>query len=429
MCTCSHDKLKDAFKKNNKNSQMWRLLKTMQLGSAGMQFPLIKDTYLQLSHFEEENLSDATTNSNNFWECLCFYWQEGNQKEPELQLRFCICCFSLQEKKEIRRKPIVCFVSSSSSSSQPRLLRSSSLRQQWKHWIMQPNQTLVCPITELRLTALGWPPSLWSLETLVIVGIILGFTGGSTLSPSVLVHTLSVWEHRRTQILTKHAQRQTGPMAHCWILQNTAEFWRNIRFRCFFVVQTSWIATLSECVHIFTLNSQLKSEVFCPPQPGPTVTFILRWVTLVSWAPFNQCAASSSSNYCSEHPSPSLSNLSITHIHLFHRSHKSLLSLLHSSSKLFKGGLDTCVNNRWRMTSLSTPFFSVGPKKKWRCLNVLLAALNSSAVWFYSCLSVRLYIFCLSSPTLHLTQPLPSPAYLCVLLFSHNLPDVCPPIS
>lgn len=71
---------------------MWRLLKTMQLGIMGLQFSLIKDTY-QLSHFDEENLSDATVNWNNL-RMFMLLLLEGSQKEPELELRLCICCFS-----------------------------------------------------------------------------------------------------------------------------------------------------------------------------------------------------------------------------------------------------------------------------------------------------------------------------------------------
>lgn len=51
---------------------------------------------------------------------------------------------------------------------------------------MQPNQTMVGPIAKQCLESLGRPPSLWSLETLVNAGIMLGFNGRRTLTPSTL---------------------------------------------------------------------------------------------------------------------------------------------------------------------------------------------------------------------------------------------------
>lgn len=77
----------------------------------------------------------------------------------------------------------------------------SPFRQCWKHWNMQPNQTMVGPIAKQCLEGLGWPPSLWSLETLVNAGIILGFNRSSTLPPP------PTWTHTHTHIQTlKHKQ-------------------------------------------------------------------------------------------------------------------------------------------------------------------------------------------------------------------------------
>lgn len=115
---------------------------------------------------------------------------------------------------------------------------------------------------------------------------------------------------------------------------------------------------------------------------------------------FNQWAASSSSNYCSERPSPSLSNLSITHFHFFPRSHKSLvLSLLHSSSKRPKGSLDTCVNNRWQVYPPTPPL----SKGYWRREGVyIFLLLHLTALM---CVSILLVSLCIFSPFPSVSRP------------------------
>lgn len=112
----------------------------------------------------------------------------------------------------------------------------------------------------------------------------------------------------------------------------------------------------------------------------------MRWC--VSRTPFNQWAASSSSNYCSGSPSPSLGNLSITHFHFFPRSHKSLvLSLLQSPSKRPRGSLDTCVNNRWQVPPPPTLY-----KDRTReCVYVFLLRLNCIT----NCLDITFLCSCI----------------------------------
>lgn len=119
----------------------------------------------------------------------------------------------------------------------------------------------------------------------------------------------------------------------------------------------------------------------------------MRWPWCLIRTPFNQWAASSSSNYCSRCPSPSLGNLSITDFHFFPGSHKSLvLSLLQSPSKRPRGSLDTCVNNRWQVC----PPPATTRKGSWRkervYVFVLLHWFNSIAVCLCtSCFTLHLY--------------------------------------
>ena len=94
---------------------------------------------------------------------------------------------------------------------------------------MQPNQTMVGPIAKQCLEGLGRPPSLWSLETLVNAGIILGFNRSSSIPhPPTHMYTLA---RARTRTRTlKHAQRLICArllIAHSYF----AEFWCNTSCR------------------------------------------------------------------------------------------------------------------------------------------------------------------------------------------------------
>lgn len=78
---------------------------------------------------------------------------------------------------------------------------------------MQPSQTMVGPIAKQCLEGLGWPPSLWSLETLENAGIILGFNRSRTPPPPhhPRVYTLTHCACTDTHTLTlKDAQSRSS---------------------------------------------------------------------------------------------------------------------------------------------------------------------------------------------------------------------------
>lgn len=140
--------------------------------------------------------------------------------KTELALRFRICCFFLSSRKAGGMEGKADCSLASSPPPPPSSLDfftastdPSSFRQHWKHWNMQPNQTIVGPIAKQCLERLGQSPSLRSLETLVNAGIILGFNRSTTLTPST--HMYALWAHAstqaHTQTHTRHAQRQFGP--------------------------------------------------------------------------------------------------------------------------------------------------------------------------------------------------------------------------
>lgn len=135
--------------------------------------------------------------------------------KTELALRFQICCFFLSSRKAggMEGKADCSLASSppppSSLDFFTASIDPSSFRQHWKHWNMQPNQTIVGPIAKQCLERLGGSPSLRSLETLVNAGIILGFNRSTTLTPST--HMYVLWAHAPTQA---HTQMHTRMLWH-----------------------------------------------------------------------------------------------------------------------------------------------------------------------------------------------------------------------
>lgn len=184
--------------------------------------------------------------------------------KTELALRFWICCFFLSSRKAGGKEGKADCSLASSPPPPPSSLDfftastdPSSFRQHWKHWNMQPNQTIVGPIAKQCLERLGQSPSLRSLETLVNAGIILGFNRSTTLTPST--HMYALWAHAPTQM---HTQTHTWTLRHArhavwaWLLiiaSHIAELWCNTSCRGSFVDRVQHFNT--ECLdmmsHIF----------------------------------------------------------------------------------------------------------------------------------------------------------------------------------
>lgn len=219
---------------------------------------------------------------------------------------------------------------------------------------MQPNQTMVGPIAKQCLEGLGCPPSLWSLETLVNAGIILGFNRSSTLPPSTHMHTLTHCACRHTHGHWSMHKGGFGPGCSSLtpiLLSSDATPAAEAQLLIEHCTETHKSVLSYDAAHLHRGGGHfVHSEV------SLWLWYCMRWLWCLSRTPFNQWAASSSSNYCSGRPSPPLSNLSITHFHFFPGSHKSLvLSLLQPPSKRPRGSLDTCVNNRWQVPPTPHP--------------------------------------------------------------------------
>lgn len=208
-----------------------------------------------------------------------------------------------------------------------------------------------------------------------------------------------------------------------------AEFWCNTRLICWsnstykhINFEQLFLGPLLRWYRAYILSAEMRSPVHTEVRLW--LWYCMRWPWCLSRTPFNQWAASSSSNYCSGSPSPSLGNLSITHFHFFPGSHKSLvLSLLQSPSKRPRGSLDTCVNNRWQVCPPSS-------KGSWRRERVyiflLLHWLNRVAVCLHtSCFCAYLYLSLCFLPVLLL----PVSLFFCLTLPVSPSVSICAVVS